>query len=495
MTLNSGSFFLCRQDRTLLQILDRLGRVESLLASIHSDKVEAVTVMPPGASVPKDVTSTNDMSSASAMHGTPSFTRSAGSVSQPTGASANNIAILHQATTNPSEVPLEEDEQLAIPVQHTTAAHKLMWWPSIRKLIDEEFLANESYVMQEEEKRGPLRVHGRGESLDSPETMFEDMDDGDAGLVWDSGIGVLEEAERSWRHSEDSPMEDGLPEGSDYRKQHGGLPGSGLTTGGGLKLDRQTVLGLLNSYLANIHSLHPILDKATIAKITFMFVDRVSGARVTSPTTPYSTTVVGSTVGLGLGPGDGENSSMPSPGGLHRRNSTATKRKRSISGAGPLPSQGIGPTPQRIPRTLHSALVLLVLALGAICLHRKPVPGPLPPTSRSPGPGFRTATPPFRTNSPQFSGSTPPYHGYPQSQQHAHAGKSQRELRNIDVIPGLAYFGKAMEIMGVMAGGNELENVQICLLAGLYWGQLGRVLDSWKWINYACMGCQILVRM
>ena len=68
------------------------------------------------------------------------------------------------------------------------------------------------------------------------------------------------------------------------------------------------------------------------------------------------------------------------------------------------------------------------------------------------------------------------------------------ELRNVDVVPGLAYYALANEILGTLMGGNDLPHVQAGLLAGLYCGQLGRVLESWKWINWACTSCQVLLR-
>ncbi|CUS09213.1 unnamed protein product [Tuber aestivum] len=499
-----------KQDRTLLQILERLGRVETLLDSINSGR-EVVAVAAPtggsggtgGATAPKEAATINETSlqslqSTSPFHPPTPVAQQAHPQATAGGASVQD----HRPhPSNPTEVPLEGDEQLTIPVQHTTAAHKLMGWPSIQKNIDDEFLANEGYVMKAEEKRGPLRVYGRGESLDSSGSMFEDLDDHDAGFIWDSGIGADEGVEGFWRSTEDSPMEDVLPEAGDYmnsRRKPSAYTGSGLTTGGGLKLDHQTTLALLNSFLANIHILHPVVDKAAVTNMVFLFSERVASVSAVSPTTPYSAGALGPNIGLGLGSTAEGDGSMPSPG-LHRRNSSSAKRKRSISGIGPLhstpSSQGVGPSPQRIPRTLHSALVLLVMALGAVCLHKRPVPGPLPPLSNSPG--FRTTTPPYKTSGPSYHGAGSPFHSYSQQQQRP--GRLQcrqgRELRNIDVIPGLAYFVKATEIVGVLSGGNELENVQICLLAGLYWGQLGRVLDSWKWINYACMGCQILVRI
>lgn len=474
----------------LLDTINSSGRTYEV--SRHPDATATATAR-------KDVSTTTEQTQTPGqiMHQSPPFYRPSPG---PTTASAASNQNSHTQPTNdtPAEVLLEEDEQLAIPFQHTTAAHKLMWWPGIRKLIDAKFLANDAYVVEEEEKRGPLRVHGRGEGIDTAESWLEDMDEGDTGYVWDSGIRVDEGLDANWGISEDTPMEDGMVDGTGYRQAprqtSGHSEGSGLTTGGGLRMDRQTVLRLLNSYLSNIHILHPVLDRSTITKMTFMFAERVaSPPQSASPTTPYATTP--GPVGLGLGVDGVENSGMQSPN-LHRRNSSASvKRKRSVSGsigsmqAQSMGSQGSHPVPpQRIPKTIHSALVLLVLALGAVCLHRRPVPGALQPTPVSPT--FRSGTPSFKTSTPPFSASTPPYHSYSSS-----IRQKGRELRNIDVIPGLAYFGKAMEIMGVLMGGNELENVQVCLLAGLYWGQLGRVLDSWKWISYACMGCQILVRM
>lgn len=495
--------------------MERLGRVENLLDTINSSGRSLEAPKPPEApttvsTARKDVSTATDkiqaqtqtQTSGQTMHQSPRlYNPSPGPTTQ---ASNNQNSHIQPSNNTPAEVLLEEDEQLAIPFQHTTAAHKLMWWPGIRKLIDAEFLANEAYVVEEEEKRGPLRVHGRGEGIDTAESWLEDMDEGDVGYVWDSGIRVDEGMEGNWGNSEDTQMEDGMNDGSGYqqtRRQTGGhSEGSGLTTGGGLKMDHQTVLRLLNSYLSNIHILHPVLDRSTITKLTFMFAGRVASPhQAASPSTPYSTTP--GPVGLGLGVNEGDNSGMQSPG-VNRRNSTASvKRKRSIStGVGSMQqnqaqsgnSQGSSSQrvpPQRIPKTIHSALVLLVLALGAVCLHRRPVPGALQPTPASPA--FRNSTPSFKTSTPPFSASTPPYYS-----QHSSSNRQKgRELRNIDVVPGLAYFAKAMEILGVLMGGNELENVQVCLLAGLYWGQLGRVLDSWKWISYACMGCQILVRM
>ena len=418
-------------------------------------------------------------------------------------------------TSHPIEQILEEEDGLTMPYQHTTAAHKLLWWPSIRSLIDEVCAENEGYIMQAEVGRGSLRIWDRGENAGSGE-MFDEGEDLAAawGVAWDG-------LEGEWM----DPGGGGYPGEAVFDDDEvGGLRNhrigsGGLTPDGALALDPDTVFVYLNSYLSNIHILHPILDKNSISRTTREFLARVNPppaqppAMTSSPTSTFA--------GIESHPGLTRKSSIPS--------NVTGKRKRSISiSGGGIPEGPQGrinsrsnstshPSPphiqhqpprrQHIPRTIHSAIVLLVMALGSVCLHRQPLPGPLPPI-QTPSPkhafnspsafnqqGGSTSTPPFQ------SASTPPgfhpHHPYgaqvPPPRPPPRIPK--KLLRNIDVIPGLGYFAKAMEIMGILFGGNELENVQAGLLAGLYWGQLGRVLDSWKWISWACMGCQILVRM
>ena len=71
-------------------------------------------------------------------------------------------------------------------------------------------------------------------------------------------------------------------------------------------------------------------------------------------------------------------------------------------------------------------------------------------------------------------------------------GSSRRGDRNIDVIPGLGYFAKALEILGTLPG-NDLQYVQATLLAGIYTAQLACVIESWTWIQQACIACYFLV--
>lgn len=65
--------------------------------------------------------------------------------------------------------------------------------------------------------------------------------------------------------------------------------------------------------------------------------------------------------------------------------------------------------------------------------------------------------------------------------------------KNLDVIPGLAYYAKAAEILGDQGDGNDLVHAQMFLLAGLYKGQLARVKESMSWISMAGRAIMMLL--
>lgn len=404
-----------RQDRTLLQILDRLGRVESLLDTMNTREQQQHQQQQQHQNQQQQA-----VPSTTAPSDTPRTTSS-------------SIAPLHTptiSTEKPAEVQLEGDEDLAIPYQHTTAAQKLMTiWPSIRNILDDDILADETYVMDAEEARGFLRIYGRGEGAGSNDALFEDDSEDES-----------TEPSMSSYWGETSPR--GLDDSGSPRDSSS------------LKLDRPTIFALLNSYLSNIHILHPILDTATITYTVGKFADRFN------PPAPMETPASSWVSDLGM------ESSTPSPR-LQRMNSySSAKRKRSESAPDPHHT----PKAPKIQRTIQSALVLFVLSLGAITAHRRPVPGAVPRTAYPHGTSYPPHHPPLAQPPPQHL------------------------PRNMDVIPGLQYFAKGLDIMGGLMGSNELEAVQAGLLAGLYWSQMARVLDSWRWISWACMGCQILIR-
>jgi hypothetical protein len=67
------------------------------------------------------------------------------------------------------------------------------------------------------------------------------------------------------------------------------------------------------------------------------------------------------------------------------------------------------------------------------------------------------------------------------------------EKNNVDVIPGLAYYNVACDILGGLRGGYDLSHVQAALLAGLYMGQIAQVNASHDWITQAGKACQVLI--
>jgi hypothetical protein len=56
---------------------------------------------------------------------------------------------------------------------------------------------------------------------------------------------------------------------------------------------------------------------------------------------------------------------------------------------------------------------------------------------------------------------------------------------NVDLIPGLAYYTEAVHIISELGGNRSLPFAHAYILAGLYMGILGKVLQSWHWISQA----------
>ncbi len=81
----------------------------------------------------------------------------------------------------------------------------------------------------------------------------------------------------------------------------------------------------------------------------------------------------------------------------------------------------------------------------------------------------------------------------PRSRRPSIEGYESSRARNLDVVPGLAYYAKACEIMGDQADGNDLVHAQMFLLAGLYKGQLARVKESMSWFNMAGRALRMLL--
>lgn len=97
------------------------------------------------------------------------------------------------------------------------------------------------------------------------------------------------------------------------------------------------------------------------------------------------------------------------------------------------------------PRTINTAIVLLVLALGRICLHRD---------------------------------------------EHSMCSDA---FRQDDRVPGHDYFALASQILGNQIGGMALPHVHAHVLAGLFYDQIGRVFESALHITTAGSVLQIIM--
>ncbi|OJK03368.1 hypothetical protein ASPACDRAFT_49574 [Aspergillus aculeatus ATCC 16872] len=381
------------------------------------------------------------------------------------------------AEGEPQMLVTGEDGELSIPVEHTTAAHKLLMWPSIKSLLaPREY--DEDYVMRLEEERGLILVYGRGEGHNDSEDLTASPppngnpardhtypNDAAAGGPWDP-----------------VPHQKGTP----IRTRPDALDENGFFT-----TDAATVRCYYQSYMDHIHKLHPFLNQNELEERMERFI-----ARYCPPANATSAPILN---GNGNGP-------------------RSAKRKRScetLHGAGcdvPSPSSM---TPdslsgRRVEKSLKNAISLLVLALGSICATKPPVPGPVtdvPLNFRDeciPGPTSRnmlsradslSAVPPQGSFYSQADGqSFSSMDGRKASSDRTGHGFHPRKPRNIDVIPGLAFYAYATQILGSLQGANGLDHVQAALLAGLYAGQLAHPFQSHGWIYQAARACQVLVR-
>jgi len=372
---------------------------------------------------------------------------------------------------------------------HRTAPHKLiLLWPSVGPLLQEANVdVNDGYVMEAED-RGVLRLYGRGEGI-------EEQDGTQPG-----GPASPARSEDSFSDAP-SPPEGiwgcGLPAYAYPTSESRSHPytAGGLKPDGTLDLDQTTILNLWDSYVKHMHVMHPFLDKARTRKLINKFIARYCPNRHRT----HSTWAVG----------DGE-SDRP------------IKRQRSN---GPTGSQGIGAGEFRrerfvdTERSPSNAVIYLVLALGKICAHKEPLPGPVQdrvlnanqvlahqlsgnpgmhgssPMSANvkPSPGSPKHTPNHLHTPPGFPNDNPRVEYRSRRSSFDGSSSSTQTAKNMDVIPGIAYYAKAAEILGDQGDGNDLIHAQMFLLAGLYKGQLARVKESMSWITMAGRVIQTLL--
>lgn len=390
-----------------------------------------------------------------------------------------------------SKLAQQDDGELSIPIEHTTAAHKLLLWPSIQKLLGGKW--GDDYVMTLEERRGLIRVYGQGEGDDrsdsarGPDSPMTDSPSSQA----DNDPSQAFSPSALWG-TVFTPYA-GMERPRSPRAQVGGLNSMGY-----LNTDAAIIHQYHQSYMNNMHILHPFLDLKDLNTMINEFTQKYSPPRKKTFTAPFIPS---------------NNAGSPP---YHR----ASKRKRSsetlhnsVAEAGSSPNSsasGISVAP--VARTIGNATVLLVLALGAICEYKDVLPGPIQDPNTDSQKSFNTPNPPQAGLSPANSDPGIPSGAYPPNnafssvpgdsrttlgRSYSTGGyheSSDSSLKNMDVIPGMAYFAYATDILGNLQGGNRLSHVHACLLAGLYTGQLAHPFASHGWIYQASRACQVLVR-
>ncbi|EXK79699.1 hypothetical protein FOQG_15724 [Fusarium oxysporum f. sp. raphani 54005] len=376
----------------------------------------------------------------------------------------------------------------AIPINHTTLAGLLLEWPSIRELtkhhVEREGVRYISeYPISQEQNRGILIVYGRGEDSHPSLHVREPTDHGNLDMADDS-----------------SDMASPSP-GADWGQLGGLSPLDQVEYKGGVLVDcnpdfsEPKVWAYVASFKENILNMHPIIQPKLLDYWVRHFLDNLpaSQPRSEKPQISKHTFAVG--------------------GGSQTEEVVGSKRKRS---PGPDGSEPPPPAPSRTgrpDRSIHTALVLTVLALGKVCLHRDNVPDavhptePLPPRSPairngaippSPNQGF----PPAYSSHYYSSGLPSPkeqdrkMHRRRSSIHSAGAFRSDSSpKKNCEVIPGLEYFAYATDILGNHTGAyNNMKDVYANIFAGLYHGQLGRPMESFAFIHTASHKLQVILR-
>lgn len=384
----------------------------------------------------------------------------------------------------------------SIPINHTTLASYILEWDAVNKLIKNHLVKQhikhvQYFPIQQEEERGILRVFGRGEALhkkrlgqqkDSQNSMDQAITD-----IMDDASDITSPSPSP------APFGDTCGQvGPVLPSQHKGGVLSVQISDGAPDFNRIDVWRYVDSFKKNILNMHPILIPKELDNMVNQFLDSMP-KDATGKQPKYAKFT-------------GRDKEPVAEPGMKRKRSPATDEQSPVA-----PSQRPG-----LPfRSIQSALVLLVLALGKICLHKGAIPDVVrdqdqanQPNTESPVTRNGVLASPLQ-GSPPGTLTEPQTSGLPSPKENERKLPSRRSSlqgvatvpkntkmmrRNMDVIPGLDYFALATDIIGSHLGGHNLKHVYVFLLAGLYHGQLGRVMESWIYINRASVSMQIILR-
>ncbi|UKZ72974.1 hypothetical protein TrVFT333_000611 [Trichoderma virens FT-333] len=377
----------------------------------------------------------------------------------------------------------------AIPINHTTLAGLLLDWDPIRELtrnhLEREGIKFVSeYPISIEQNRGILKVYGRGEDAHFRVSREATADHGNVDMGDDNMSDIVSSSPAA-----DWGQLGGLSPG-DQIEYRGGVLGSD----GNPDFSEHKIALYVQSFKDNILNMHPIIQPKVLDEWVAQFLNDLPTANPKPKPQPLKSA-------FAVAP------PQPPP----PLEVTGSKRKRTPEADGPST-----PGPVRVgkpSRSIHSALVLIVIALGKVCLHQEDVPDVIFPVDPIPhgSPVSRNGVPPSPTQgSPPGFSSHSQSSGFPSPRDQERGYQSRRSSihgasgtvrsgyslkKNYEVIPGLEYFALATDILGNHTGAyHNMKNVYANIFAGLYHGQLARPLESFAFIHKASHKLQVIMR-
>ncbi|ELR05856.1 hypothetical protein VC83_08305 [Pseudogymnoascus destructans] len=365
----------------------------------------------------------------------------------------------------------------AIPVGHTTGAANIILWPAVWTMVGHPMKGDKNRglnPLRREIKRGVMRLYGRGEGFersvghDKDSTSDYDLEPPRSSSDTYSDSAHSLTVEHNWSQGAQSPVAD-----SYLFRAESDARAAAVNTTAPPDLDEKTVRHLAGSYMNYLNVMHPIITQKSLDGMIAKFMRNMQNAGATEK--------------------DGAGYNFASFAGT---DTTGSKRKRlpTVSGTDHAFAPQLGHGWRH--RTISEAIVLLILALGKVCEHRSKIPDVVLDNGSS-----NHVSPPIMNQSPQMSSRSSMLPS-PIMQDRAHHRSSSDiagaryppGTRNIDVIPGLAYFAAASDILGNHQGGTGLPYVHACLLAGLYHSQLARVLQSHACVKEAGYALTIMLK-
>ncbi|TKA69331.1 hypothetical protein B0A49_08609 [Cryomyces minteri] len=330
-----------------MQVMERLNEILEV-ATRSYDLIASPQRRHKGGSQTPSV-NTADITNASGMRLSRPADPSADAVPERQSSPGQNDLPQHEmeATSEPVGEPEEEPEDAveSIPAEHDTAAHKLiLLWPTIAEFT-KNVAPSPNYPLEAEEKRGLLRLYGRGEGTgeQDEETQGDSSSPASIGSPTEDSSSVPSPSEAVWGYT----YKLDVPPSIVVRRPELYSAG-GLNQDQSLKLEAPIVRYLVDSYYRNMHILHPFIDKKTMDRRIELFIKR-HNPNATASRSPFALAGVQS-------------------GAEPHRSRQRLKRKYSDETMATFGRPG-GPEATKPPsrpteRSINSAIILLMLAIG-----------------------------------------------------------------------------------------------------------------------------------